>query len=72
MARLSPGELTKTDADESALPPDPVIEAYKKDIDRTLFRENLRLTIEQRIRKLEAFMRSLESIRGSARKARND
>jgi hypothetical protein len=24
--------------------PDPVIEAYKKDLDRTLLRENLRLT----------------------------
>ncbi len=27
---------------------DPVIEAYKKDIDRTLIRHNLRLTIEER------------------------
>ena len=31
------------------LEPDPVIEAYKKDIDRTLIRENLRLTVEQRL-----------------------
>jgi len=28
---------------------DPVIEAYKKDVDRTLIRENLRLTVEQRL-----------------------
>jgi hypothetical protein len=28
--------------------PDPVIEAYKKDVDRTLLRENLRRTIEER------------------------
>jgi hypothetical protein len=28
--------------------PDPVIEAYKKDVDRTLLRENLRRTPEQR------------------------
>src|SRR5919112_1254288 len=28
--------------------PDPVIEAYKRDVDRTLIRENLRLTVEQR------------------------
>ena len=27
---------------------DPVIEAYKKDIDRTLIRENLKLTVEER------------------------
>ena len=26
------------------LPPDPVIEAYKKDVDRTLIRENLKLS----------------------------
>jgi hypothetical protein len=28
---------------------DPVIEAYKKDVDRTLIRENLRCTVEERI-----------------------
>jgi hypothetical protein len=28
---------------------DPVIEAYKKDVDRTLLRENLKLTPEQRL-----------------------
>lgn len=29
--------------------PDPVIEAYKKDIDRTLLREKLKLTVEARL-----------------------
>ncbi len=28
----------------------PVVEAYKKDIDRTLIRENLALTVEERFR----------------------
>lgn len=32
--------------------PDPVIGAYKKDVDRTLIRENLRLSAEQRIEDL--------------------
>ena len=32
--------------------PDPVIEAYKKDIDRTLLRENLKLSHEKRLRQL--------------------
>ena len=32
--------------------PDPVIEAYKRDIDRTLLRENLKLTVEERFFKL--------------------
>jgi len=31
---------------EPDLPPDPVIEAYKKDIDRTLLRETLKRTVE--------------------------
>lgn len=37
---------------ESSLQPDPVIEAYKKDIDRTLIREHLRLTVAQRFEEL--------------------
>jgi hypothetical protein len=32
---------------------DPVIEAYKKDVDRTLLRENLKLSVEQRLRKAQ-------------------
>ncbi len=35
--------------DDRAFEPDPVIEAYKKDVDRTLLRENLRLTVQQRL-----------------------
>ena len=34
--------------------PDPVIDAYKRDIDRTLLCENLRRSVEERI---EALMR---------------
>ncbi len=33
-------------------PPDPVIAAYQKDIDRTLLRRNLALSVDQRIRAL--------------------
>jgi hypothetical protein len=49
------------------LPPDPVIEFYKKDIDRTLLRENLKLTIEQRLIKLQDFADAMKSSRGAAR-----
>ena len=52
------------------LPPDPVIEYYKKDVDRTLLREHLKLTPQQRLEKLVAFMRSLDRLRTSARKGR--
>ena len=48
-------------------PPDPVVEHYKKDVDRTLLRENLRLTPQQRLEKLMSFMRSLERLRAAAR-----
>jgi len=44
---------------------DPVIEAYKKDVDRTLLRENLKLTVEERIRKAESFHRAIERMRGA-------
>lgn len=43
--------------------PDPVIEAYKKDIDRTLLRENLRLTVEERFKNLEALQRFANEMR---------
>jgi len=46
------------------LPPpdaqDPVVEAYKKHVDRSLLRENLRLSVEER---LEKFLRNMSLIR---------
>jgi hypothetical protein len=42
---------------------DPVVEAYKKDIDRTLIRENLRLTVEQRFEKLMSLIQFAEELR---------
>ncbi len=49
---------------------DPVIEAYKKDVDRALLRENLKLTPDERLRKLVQFMRSLDEVRAAAAKGR--
>lgn len=31
-------------------PPDPIVELYKRDVDRSLLRENLRRTIDERLR----------------------
>lgn len=45
---------------------DPVIEAYKKDVDRTLIRENLKLTPGQRLRKLQSYAASAMRLRGAA------
>jgi hypothetical protein len=49
---------------------DPVIEAYKKDVDRTLLRENLKLTVEQRFQKHEACWQYAQELRGIAWKQR--
>lgn len=51
---------------------DPVIEFYKKDVDRTLLRENLRLSVEERIRKAESLHRSIDQWRGAARQRRRE
>ncbi len=49
------------------LPPpdvyDPVIEIYKRDVDRTLLIENLKLTPAQRAEKLESFLQMLAELR---------
>ncbi len=56
--------------DVSRLDRDPVIEAYKKDIDRTLIRENLKLTVEERFRKAMALARFADEMRRAGRDAR--
>ena len=43
--------------------PDPVVEAYKKDIDRALIRENLKLTVEERFRRSMALARFADELR---------
>ena len=54
------------------LPPDPVIEAYKKDVDRTLIRENLKLSHEQRLLKLMDLQRFAHELRQAGERARQD
>lgn len=49
---------------------DPVIEVFKKDIDRSLLRENLKLTPEQRIAKLQDFVAFAATLRDAGRTAR--
>jgi hypothetical protein len=63
MAVLFPDDLAKSAADWSTPPPDPVIEAYKKDVDVTLLVENLKLTVEQRIQKLVSVQRFILELR---------
>jgi hypothetical protein len=51
---------------------DPVIEVYKQHVDRTLLRENLRLTVEERFRKLMDLQRFAEEMQRAGREARRD
>ncbi|HZU37891.1 MAG TPA: hypothetical protein VFA18_18360, partial [Gemmataceae bacterium] len=50
---------------------DPVIELYKKDVDRTLLRENLKLTPEERIRKYESFQAFALQMRAAGEHSRS-
>jgi len=49
---------------------DPVIEAYKKDVDLTLLRENLKLTVEERFLKLMRLQEFAEELRKAGRQLR--
>ena len=46
---------------------DAVVEAYKKDVDRTLIRENLRLTPEERLLRLMKLQELAEELRRAPR-----
>lgn len=58
---------TSTRGNAGDLEPDPVIEAYKKDVDRTLLRENLKLTVEERFLNLRQLQRFAEELRSARR-----
>jgi hypothetical protein len=55
---------------EPSPPSDPVIEAYKQHVDRTLLRGNLRKTPEERVRALMALQRLAEEARRAGRSLR--
>ena len=56
---------------ETVIPKDPVIEAYKKDVDRTLIRENLKLTVEQRLDNLAALQRFVSELQRAPKEKPN-
>lgn len=51
--------------------PDPVIEAYKAGIDRTLIRENLKRTPTERLRALQQLQAFAEELRRAGKAKRN-
>ena len=50
---------------------DPVVEAYKRDVDRTLLRENLRRSVTERVANLIALNRLAEEARRAGAALRN-
>ena len=50
------------------LEPDPVIELYKRDVDRTLIREQLRRSVDERVRNMIAALRLSEALREAGRR----
>ena len=56
--------------DEPTFTPDPVIEAYKNDVDRTLIRRNLRMTVEERFMQLMDHQKFAEELRAAGRRSR--
>ncbi|MGH9440939.1 MAG: hypothetical protein ACRD16_01555 [Thermoanaerobaculia bacterium] len=61
MAKLEPRESTirRSSIDE-------IIDLYKKDVDRTLLRENLRLTPDERLRKMISVLAFVEEVKRAA------
>ena len=53
-------------------PMDAVIEAFKRHVDRTILRENLRLTPEQRVLGLMELLRAAEEFERAGRRLRNE
>ncbi len=51
---------------------DAIIERYKRDIDRTLIRESLKLTVTERFERLMALQRFAEEMQRAGRAAREN
>ncbi len=67
---LPSNSVTASEGSE-ALEPDPVIEAFRRDVDVTLLERNLRLTVEERFRQLMELQRFAAELRTAGRKARS-
>lgn len=50
---------------------DPIVELYKRDIDRTLLRANLKLTVTERFQRAMEHARFADELRRAGRELRN-
>ena len=69
MPELKPAPSSPAAEPDAGTWSDPVIEAYKKDVDRTLIRHTLSLTVEQRLRNMEACLADAAELRRVMRAA---
>ncbi|MGK2961375.1 MAG: helix-turn-helix domain-containing protein [Gemmatimonadaceae bacterium] len=53
-----------------AAPPDPVVGRYKRDVDRTLLRENLRRSVDERLRTLAGWQADAQKLESAAAQAK--
>jgi hypothetical protein len=52
---------------DQEIEPDPVVEAYEAHVDRSLIREQLRRSVDERVRNMIAALRFAESLRRAGR-----
>ena len=64
------GLAEEAELNRSELEPDPVIEAYKRHVDRTLIRENLKRSVEERFLALIELQRFARGLREAGRETR--
>ena len=53
-------------------PSDPVIEAYKRDVDVSLLMENLRMTVEERLLAMASLHELIDEMRAGVTRSRDD
>jgi hypothetical protein len=59
-----------SERDVERFEPDPVIEAYKVDVDRTLIREQLRRSVDARVRNMIDALRFAQALHEAGRRPR--
>jgi hypothetical protein len=62
--------MSDPERNERPLEPDPVIEVYKRDVDRTLIREQLRRTVDERVPRMLGALRLATELGKAGRRAR--
>jgi hypothetical protein len=62
--------VSTSDLVQLAASPDPVIEAYKRDVDRTLIRENLLKSHEERLLTLQRMQAFVAEVRAAGAEIR--